>query len=289
MSINFYLVLFKFRQKHINKRNRDIFISDPGKEMFYADLKTAESLLVAYTAGDEAYIEAHKGDVHTWVTRELWPHLPWNGDIKKDKKIAASHNPPWDTAPGHDYRFQSKRVQHGSNYGLSPQGLAMIARIPRKAAQEAQERYFSSFPQIKEWHHFIGGRVQNQLPLFNALRRMVRLFGRPNDPHTFKQGLAFGPQSGVGDILNCALYRVWDECDPHLIQCLAQVHDAVLGQWPKQKRDEAIEALKRLMAIPVTVEDIRGVKRVCTIQVEVAAGGNWKKKGEDNPNGLVEV
>lgn len=275
--------------QNVAERNRSIFIPDPGYEIFYADLKTAESLIVAYTAGDEAYIEAHKGDVHTWVTRELWPGLPWTGDIKKDKKIASSHNPPWDPLPGHDYRFQSKRVQHGSNYGLSPAGLAMIARIPRKAAAEAQERYFTSFPRIKAWHNLVQSRVSAQLPLYNALRRSIRLFGRPWDPHTFKQGLAFGPQSSVGDILNCALWRVWNECDPHLIQCLAQVHDAVLGQWPVKKREEAIEALKRLMAIPVAVEDIDGVRRACTIQVEVAAGANWGKAGPDNPKGLVEI
>jgi DNA polymerase I-like protein with 3'-5' exonuclease and polymerase domains len=284
--------------QNIGEQHRSMFEADEGYRMFYADLKTAESLLVAHLYGDENYIEAHKGDVHTYVTREIWPDLPWTGDIKLDKKIAQSSNPPWDLAAGHDYRFQSKRVQHGSNYGLSPVGMAMIAHIPIKAAAYAQGQFFSAFPKIREGQKIIGQRVENQLGIENPLGRVVRLFGRPWDGHTYKQGLAFPAQSGVADILDLALWQVWDQCDAvdkQLIQCLAQVHDAILGQFPKDAEKEAVKALFRLMRIPVPITDLWGTTRTCTIEVEVAVGGNWgkrnldEKKGPLNPDGLEEV
>jgi len=113
-----------------------MFIADPGKVLCYADLKQAESLTVAYLAGDEAYIEAHKsGDTHTFVARMIWPDLPWTGDIWKDKAWAKEHMPEWDPADGHDFRFQSKRIQHGGNYGMSPYGVARVAHIPVAEAE----------------------------------------------------------------------------------------------------------------------------------------------------------
>lgn len=281
--------------QNITERFRHMFVADRGKRMCYADLKTAESLQVAYLSGCEAYIEAHKGDVHTYVCRELWPELPWTGDIRADKKIAQSLNPPWDDVPGHDYRFQSKRIQHGSNYGLSPFGMAMIAHIPLAHAKAAQARYFDAFPEIREWQDYQGERVRNSLPLYNALRRTVRLFGRPKDGHTYKQGLAFPPQSGVGDVLNIGLWRVWNACDPHLIELLAQVHDAILCQFREEDEAAAVAALRELMTVHCPITDIRGVTRVCTIPVEIAVGRNWGKfndkpdKGPINLDGLVEV
>ncbi len=278
--------------QNITEKHRHIFVADTGYRMFYADLKTAESLQVAYLSGCESYIEAHEGDVHTWVTRELWPELPWTGDIKQDKKIASSNYPEWDNVPGHDYRFQSKRIQHGSNYGLSAAGISMIARIPIQAARQAQERYFESFPEIRDWHDYQRNRVVNQLPLRNPFNRTVRLFGRPDDGHTFKQALAFPPQSGVGDVLNLGLWRVWRYCDAQehqLIQLLAQVHDAILGQFPADAEALAIDALRTHMTVRTPISDFRGVNRMCVIPVEIAVGSNWGKRGPDNPDGIEEV
>lgn len=277
--------------QNIAERHRHIFRADPGYTMFYADLKQAESLLVSYLAGDEGYIEAHKsGDTHTHVARLVWEEdLPWTGDLAKDKKIAKSTNPPWDQAPGHDYRFQAKRIQHGGNYGLTPPGISMIAKIPKAAAEEAYDNYHNAFPGIQVWQRATRVEVSEQRPLVNPLGRRIRLFGRPWDGHTYKQGLSYRPQSGVADVLNLALWRLWREHDPHLVQVLAQIHDAILGQFPTDRRDEAIAAIVEAMTIPVEVLGADGKWRTMTIPVEIAIGQNWGKRGEDNPDGLEEV
>lgn len=278
--------------QNITEQHRHIFIPDTGMKIGYADLKTAESMKVAFLSGCESYIEAHKGDVHTYVCRLVWPELPWNGDIKKDKKIASSLLPPWDAVPGHDYRFQSKRVQHGSNFGLTPFGMAIIAHVPVAQCAAAQESYFSAFPEIKDWQKYQISRVSEQLPIYNALRRMVRLLGRPWDGHTHKQGLAFPPQGGVGDILNLGLWRLWSRYeavpDP-IVEVLAQVHDAVLHQYHPRHHDAVRAAIRDAMMFPVEVTDFRGTTREMTIPVEWAVGDNWGKAGPDNPNGLKEI
>lgn len=276
--------------QNIAERHRDMFIADPGKALVYADLKQAESNLVAHLAGDEGYIEAHKlGDVHTYVTRLVWPEYDWTGDMATDAKLAKSINPEWDQAPGHDIRFQSKRIQHGSNYGLSPFGIAMIAHIPVKAAAEAQRNYYAAFPGIPAWQRSVRERVRQGLPIVSILGFETKLFGRPWDEHTYKQGLSVNPQGTVGDIIGIAAWRIWQALDPTNLWLLAQIHDALL--W--QQDPEDLETLRRaydLMHIPVPVVDWQGKMRYTTIEPEIAMGLNWgHHHSERNPFGVKEV
>lgn len=265
------------------EKHRVCAIPDEGMEFGYADLKQAESNTVAHLSGDERYIEAHRiGDVHTYVTRLVWPDLGWTGDLKADKKIA-KQLPDWDPVEGHDFRFQAKRIQHGSNYLLTPQGIAMIAHIPKKEAAAAQFQYFKEFPGIKAWQEREARAIREHQALVNVLGRRVVLFGRPWDPHTIKQGVAFKPQSSVADILNLAMLRIWQEMDPCQINLLAQVHDALLFQFPRGKYDIA-RKVARMMRIPI---EIHG--RVMTIEPELAVGMNWGHASESNPNGMKEI
>lgn len=281
--------------QNITESLRYVFIADPGWELFYADLERAESLVVAFVAGDEDYIAAHNGDTHTLVASFLWPELPWVGDPKEDKALAETL-PPWDPTEGHNWRFQAKRIQHGSNFGLTPSGISRIAHIPQKEASSAQGRYFERFPGIPRWQREVKRMVEAQEPIINPLGFEVSLFGRPWDGHTWRQGLSLVPQSTVAHILNLGLWRVWrdmDRQDTDLVaQLLAQVHDAIFGQWRKEQRMEAAREVKRRMLIPFPVLGVDGKTRICTIQVEILTGHNWSKKnlkpekGRLNPDGM---
>lgn len=274
--------------QNVAPRHRRVFIADPGMEIGYADYMQGESNIVAHLSGDPKYIEAHRlGDVHTYVTRYIWPELPWTGDLKLDKKIA-KQNPPWDLAEGHDYRFQCKRIQHGSNYGLTPFGISMIAEIPLAAAKNAYERYMSEFDYIPAWQDWVRGQVHDHRPLVNPLGRTISLFGRSWDKGTWRQGLAFLPQSLLADINDIALIRAWLVLEEEGLQLLAQVHDALLHQYPAG--DYALERrLLQLMRIPIPVTDFQGTTRIMTIGVETATGKNWGHVSKDNPYGIDEA
>lgn len=261
--------------QNVAERHRRVFIADPGMDIGYADYMQGESNLVAHLSGDERYIEAHRlGDVHTYVTRFMFPNLPWTGDLAKDKKIAKT-NPPWDQAPGHDYRFQCKRIVHGSNYGLQPLGIIFLyPDIPFKEAKQGWENYMHEFDGIPAWQEWVRGQVRDHKILVNPLGRAIQLVGRPRDPHTWRQALSFLPQSALADIENIALWRVWHELEPKGVEELAQVHDAILHQFPRG--DLALERLVlECMRIPVPVTDFRGKTRIMTIGVEAETGRNW--------------
>lgn len=279
--------------QNITEKHRHIFTADPGYELCYADLKQAESNVIAHKAGDEGYIEAHAiGDTHTYVCRLVWPEgingqeWTWN-DIKADKKIATSAAPPWDNRPGHDYRYQSKAVQHGSNLGLTPFGMAIQKRIPVEQAREGQRRYFRAFPGIRNYQNYIRQLVENQETIVTPLGVRFKLFGRPWDDSTFKEALAKIPQSMVGHIIGMGLWRIDVELFPE-VQLLAQVHDAILFQFPKGQYEYVYKALE-LMTVPVPVEGVDGKTRTIVIGTEAAVGNNWGHKSDENPDGVSEI
>ena len=148
--------------------------------------------------------------------------------------------------------------------------------------------YHNAFPGIREWQRAIGATVRARGPLVFPLGFSVKLFGRPWDEHTIKQGLSLLPQGTIAHIINIAVWRLWTEMDPHEIQLLAQVHDAALFQYPKGRLD-IVEKAVRLMSIPLAVTDIHGKVRITTIEVEAAVGANWGHEGKDNLQGLREV
>lgn len=285
--------------QNITESMRYMFEADDGYEIVYADLKQAESNVIAHVAGDEAYIEAHlMGDTHTYVCRLVWPEgingqkWTWD-DIAADKKIATSANPPWDDRPGHDYRFQSKAVQHGSNLGLTAFGLAIQKHIPVAAAQDSQTRYFRAFSGIKErYQRDIRNKVQDQEEIITPLGVKFKLFGRPDDEHTYKEGLAVIPQSMVGHIISIGGYRIYTQLPE--VQMLMQVHDALLFQIPKGRYDLLYDALQ-LMTVPVPVLGLDGKMRTISIGTEAAVGHNWghhnenPDKGPLNPKGIREI
>jgi hypothetical protein len=229
--------------------------------------------IVQYAADELAYVAEHS-ECSAFITNDRHREMV--------KRVAASsQNPPWAPAAGHNYRFQSKRIQHGCNYGLEPFGISMIARIPLREAKRAYEGYHEEFPGIKgNFHAQIRARVEQSLPLVSPIGREITLLGRPWDGHTFKQGLAAIPQSLCVDVLNVGMYRVWKQHDPERVQLIAQVHDAIFGQVRADRVEELAPEILKLMEVPVPING-----RMMTIPVEISFGKNWGKGSEDNPGG----
>ncbi len=266
--------------QNISPKHRSMFIADAGYELCYADLQQAESKVVAYVSGDKDYIEAHdNGNVHLNAARVFWPNLDWNGDDAHDLKLVKTTDCHW--KEGQTYYDQSKRNQHGLNYGLSPDGLALQAQMPKAEARKAYEIYYEHFPFIKSWHQQIAAKIRATEPLINPLGRECKLFGRPWDAHTIKQGYAFIPQSTVADIINIAIHRLWEEADPHSVQLLAQVHDAILCQYIKDNRAVAHKQIGTAMTVPVKIGNY-----IMVIGIDMECGSNWGKASPLNPRGI---
>lgn len=248
---------------------REIFIPDPdrGYVMFYADLQAAESRAVAYISGDENYIRVcESGDIHTNVCRMVWPEIEWTGDIKKDRKIAET----LEAYPKLTYRDAAKVFGHGSSYNGKAFTLGRQTGVPVKAVEAFQERFFGSFPGIRKWQLDTIQTIQTEGVLTTPFGRRRKFWSRLFDDSTLREGIAFVPQSFIGDYMNYGILRLYRE-KPGL-KLLAQVHDAVLGM---AERDIAEQGLVEPM-IRGCLENIVEVKgRKMKIPIDINFGNNW--------------
>lgn len=283
--------------QNITDELRRAFVADPGTFLLYVDGEQAESRAVGFIHGelfdDWTYLDAcESGDLHTLVTKLVWPHLPWTGDPKLDRAIADEPFYRWFT-----YRDMAKRGGHGTNYYGQPWTMAKHLKVPRELIEHFQRAYFAAFPAMRRWHTWVSGQLGRCSSLTTFVGRERTFFGRANDDATLREGIAYEPQSAVGDIINEGGNRVWRKFPE--IKPLAQIHDAFLFQVPGHPDDP--DNLIRIPAIletfQVPIQSRRRPERTMIIPSEAKLGWNWgsdemskpvdKRTHKDgNPDGL---
>lgn len=271
--------------QNITDEMRRVFIPDEGLKFCQLDLAQAESKLVAYLAlpwGDNYLKACLSGDLHTTVTKIVWPELFLNAkDSDKDiaKRPFYRH---------FSYRDMAKRGGHGTNYVGSAAVIAMHLNIPRTQAETFQDKYFNGFPEIRHWHNDVKQKLVITRCIETPLGRRCFFPGRPWDNDTIKSAVAYSPQSSIGDILNLGFLNVWQKYDKiwdstYPIEILAQVHDSILFQYAPKNESWLIPLIQRELQIPVVING-----QTCRIGVDVQVGWNWGKANDANPYGLQD-
>ena len=269
--------------QNITPELRRMFVSDPGKKLCYLDLEQAESfivgLLIWMCTGDSSYLDAcESGDLHTGTCKLVWPHLPWSEDKKASKALAEQ---PFYRS--YSYRDMAKRGGHGTNYYGKPPTMAKHLKVEQPVMIDFQNAYFKAYPglggpdgygpQRMTWHKWTAQQLQLHQVLTTPLGRRRHFFGRPGDDSTLREAIAFIPQSTVGDLLNLILYSFWKAG----FELLAQIHDAVVFQFPEAEEVAYTTKALKLARIPITVESLitPGAFRTITIPSECKTGWNW--------------
>lgn len=276
--------------QNITDRVRRIFIADEEWKLGYFDLEQAESRVVAYESGDEAYIEACESeDLHTSVAQLIWPDLNWGHDPAHWRSVADllfyRH---------HSYRDISKRDGHATNYFAKPHTIAKHSKIPEPLAAEFQNTYFSRFPGIREFHHWVARTLYKYAYLISVFSRKRYFLGRRDDEATLRKAISYLPQTTVCDILNIGIRRLYNQLVlSGKLKLLAQVHDAVLVMYREVDESWIVPLIIEILTFPVPMTDrIRGRTREMTIPIEGKVGWNWgsfnKKEPDENPGGLIK-
>lgn len=268
-------------------RVRSVFIPDDGYVFGYADLKSAESLVVAHLSGDPEMLRLHSPEF-------------MSGGRDGHKFVAAFlFNKSIDSITPEE-RYIGKRTRHACNYMLGWMKLMQYINadadttgvsINAAAAKEIVRKYRQFHPLLVQWW----GEVERELGENNG--RLYDCFGNPHQFYGRKDeilpnAVAFKPQGTVGTGLNQGLLRV--DASEKLasldFQILLQVHDAVGFQVPTKNARESIPELISCLTIDTPIKR-RGVEDyVIQIPVDVKLGGNWgefnPKKPTENPKGL---
>ena len=284
--------------QNITDELRRIFISGKGKKFAYLDLEQAESRVVAYLAGDEAYIRAcEDGDLHTAVAADVWPDLDWQrtraGEV--DSSLPENRTLAEQKFWRHwSRRDLSKRGGHLTNYVGQPHSNAKALNITIELMSRFQRAYMTKFAGIPRMHMDTARTLQTESAITTPLGRKRIFFGRAEQDDILRKGVAYGPQSSVADILDLGMWRIWKLMRQE-VQLLAQLHDAILFEYDDDPETEAavLGRAATLMTIPVRVTDtrLRGARtRQMVIPVDIVVGWNWAKYDpEGNPGGLLKL
>lgn len=268
--------------QNITEELRPIFVARKGYKLAYIDKEQAESRAVAFLSGCPAYTHAcNSGDLHTTVTKLIWPGLDWTGDPKLDRAIADRQ-----FYRNLSYRDMSKKGGHGSNYLGTPRTMAMHLKVEEKLIKDFQDAYFGAFA-IRPWHSAVAQELQLTGSLTTPFGRKRTFLGRLGDSSTLREAVAYVPQSLIADDLNSALLRLWAW---NKVDLLAQIHDAILFEYPED-RDDLVGEAKAIMEQPIRLLD----DTLFSIPCDAAVGFNWGKRTVDpktgdimNPDGLVK-
>ena len=270
--------------QNISEELRRIFIADKGYKLGGVDLEQADARNVGWYCGtilgDWSYLDAcESGDLHTSVTRLVYPNWPWTGDLKKDRKLADRKFYRHLT-----YRDASKRLGHGTNFLGQPAHMAAETKIPPNLVKDFYEAYMTAFPCINKMHHNVAKDLQMERALTNAYGLRRDFFNRADAPETLRAAIAHLFQSATGHNISVGLWRIWKHMGTR-IQLLSQLHDAIYFQYREDDNEEEIfQEVKQHMAVTLKYGE-----RSFTIPSDAVYGYNWAHRYRlDDEGNLID-
>lgn len=233
---------------------RSNFIPDPGFMVFDIDLDRADAQVVAWDSGCENLKRAFRKGVDTHL---LNAKLVYGLDFTEDDIIEGTETHKEIKKAYSGYRDTSKAGGHATNYLASPHTLAGTLGISEKEATGFQEAYFDANPEILNWHNEIEHNIQTTRTIKNAFGFHITYFDRPSSIIT--EAVAWIPQSTVGIITN----KMWDNLETNLsyqgVQVFFQVHDSLVGQFPKRLYPEILPEIHKQSLIEMPYDDPRAI------------------------------
>ncbi len=236
----------------LSKKIRQAVRAEEGFTLVWADYSQIELRILAHLSQDEKLIEAFKEgrDIHSETAKHLF----------KSKEVSE------------EMRRVAKTVNFGIIYGMSPHGLSERLGIPFQEAQEFIDKYFKTFPKVKE---FIEETIKEAyekgyvVSLFGRRRPLPELKDRSYHVRSFGERAAVNAviQGSAADIMKLAMVNLSRELAKFEAYMLLQVHDEIVIET----RDETTEQVKE--RVKETME--KAVELSVPLEVKVEAGKRW--------------
>lgn len=239
------------------RKIRQAFVpSEKGWVMFSADYSQIELRVLAHISGDEKLIQAFKEglDIHTKTAMEVF------------------HVEREEVTP--NMRRQAKAVNFGIVYGISDYGLSQNLGISRKAAGNFIDRYFKTFPRVKEYMTDIVQLAKQKgyvTTLLHRRRYLPDITSRNFNLRSFAERTAMNTpiQGSAADIIKKAMIDMAEALKTHKLKSrlLLQVHDELIFEIPQDE----LESMKQL--VPDIMENCFQLN--VPLKVEYAYGPTW--------------
>ena len=237
---------------------RSVFIPKEGCVFLDADYSQIELRILAALSKDERLIEAYRmdRDIHKVTASQVF-HVPL--DEVTD-----------------ELRRNAKAVNFGIVYGISAFGLSEGLSIGRADAKEYIERYFTTYPKVKEYldSEIAFARENGYVKTVFGRRRPIPEIHASNFMRrSFSERVAMNSpiQGTAADMMKVAMNAVYEELKRKELQSriVLQVHDELLLEVPKEELDEVrgilISSMENALTLPVP------------FLVEAKTGNNWEE------------
>ena len=238
----------------LGRELRKVFIAKDGYVLLDADYSQVELRVLAHMSGDKTMIDAFNNDddIHSITASQVF-NVPLEEVTKQ-------------------MRSEAKAVNFGIVYGISDFGLATNINTSRKKAKIYIEKYFETYPKIKEYMdnsvanckekgyvETLWGR-RRYVPEINSNNYNVRQFGERVAMNAPIQGTA-------ADIIKVAMVNIEKELREKELESklILQVHDELVIET----KEEELEIVKELL--------VRNMQNVIKLSVELRADANVGK------------
>ncbi len=238
------------------ERIRDAFVPEDGFVLLSADYSQIELRVLAHLSQDQALREAFlRGrDIHAETASKVF-------GVPEDE-----------VSP--EMRRMAKTVNFGIVYGISAFGLSEATGTGLSEAQEFIERYFETFPKVREF-------AERMVQEARLLGYVKSLFGRKRPvpelrssvPHERASGervaINTPVQATAADIMKLAMLRIYEKIKRAEIKArlLLQVHDELLFEVPEDEVEEVSVRIKE------TMEKV--VELSVPLVVDISWGRSW--------------
>lgn len=209
---------------------RGMFIPDEGYEWFDLDLSKADLRTVVW--------ESDCREMKAMLAEGRDPYIETAREFHRDPTIK-KFNPDGTLNKKYD---DFKKFGHGTHFLGTPQGLAQRIGLTVHEATRTQSWYFGKYPAIKLWQEAFCEEVRRTHRVQNRFGYVFDFFGRIDDS-TFREAIAWVPQSTTGCVINRIWMNLWNR-HRDLCQILMQVHDSLDGQFKIEEREQALAALE---------------------------------------------
>ena len=235
---------------------RKVFVPEEGCVFLDADYSQIELRVLAHCSGDERLIQAYREekDIHRITASQVF-HIPFDQVTDLQRRNA-------------------KAVNFGIVYGISSFGLSQDLSITRKEAADYIERYFETYPGVKQ---FLDGLVSDAKEkgyaktLFGRRRPMPELSSGNFMQRPFGERVAMNApiQGTAADIIKIAMIRVHDRLEKEQMKSrlILQVHDELLVEARKEEAEKAAAILREEM--------MHAAELSVPLEVDMHQGESW--------------
>ncbi len=224
-----------------------------------ADYSQIELRLLAHVSGDKHLIQAFTSgeDIHTMTASKVF-------GVKIDDVTK-------------EMRRKAKAVNFGIVYGQSKYGLAKSLGISPSEAQEFIDKYFITYPGVKDYMNY-------EIDFVNKHGYVETIFGRKRylaselqssnfQIREFAQRAAINQplQGTAADLIKMAMIDVERELEEKGLKTrmIMQVHDELVFETPKEELEEVKELVLRCMELKQPLH--------VPLVVDINFGASWKE------------